>query len=369
MIYLRPEDLETFARDLLTAAGAREQDAAIQARQLLWASLRGHDTHGVGHLPLYAMMYLGQDPFGVGLPPVNTAGSWEVLRESVSTAAIDGKGCPGQVVTYRAAELAIQKAHETGVGAVTVSNMTHNGSLGYYAEMAADADCLGIVLTNSGAMSPPFGGAERMLGTNPVAIAVPGNEEGPLVVDMATTAISIFGALGFAGSGQAFPPRTVLNDDGDFTSDTSEFALGRGTDPKGSLANLSGDHKGYAIQLAIEMIAGLLAGRCTGNDAIATTYVSTFVLALHVPAFQDRSEFLDSVDVRLRAIRASRKSQENGEILIPGDRGLRTEAVRRQTGIPINDQYWAPMEALAAKLGVALPQVLDGSEVAKVSAS
>ncbi|UNB52160.1 Ldh family oxidoreductase [Mycolicibacterium sp. YH-1] len=361
MIRLRPEDLEDFACNLLIKAGAREEDAAIQARQLLWASLRGHDSHGVGHLPLYAMMYLGEDPFGVGLPPVNTTGDWEVTRESASAASIDGKGCPGQVVTYHAAELAIRKAQETGVGGVTVSNMTHNGSLGYYAEMATQADCIGIVLTNSGAMSAPFGGADRMLGTNPVAIAVPGDEEGPLVIDMATTAISIFGALGLAGSGQAFPPRTVLDDNGDFTADTKEFALGRGSDPKGSLANLSGDHKGYAIQLAVEMIAGLLAGLCTGNDSMRTTLVSSFVLALHVPAFQDRDAFLHSVDSRLRAIRSSRKNNADGEILIPGDRGFRTEAERRQSGIPILDAYWAPMEGLARKLGVELPQALNAS--------
>lgn len=354
------ERLSVLCRDLFRSAGAAEADAAAITDSLMWATLRGHDTHGVGHLPLYLGMFL-EDPM---LGELNKSGDFKVVGEGPSTVAIDGNRCVGQRVCLEATRLVMGKARETGVGLATVSAATHNGALGFFVSQIAEQDMIGVALACSGAACAPYGGVDRMLGTNPLAYAVPALEEPMVVADMATSATTWLGVFGVLASGDPFPEGWILDDEGRPTTDRSRFSPGTGPysdrPPLGSLASLGGAHKGFALQLGVELIGGVLAGLTTGNDVMGERAgdarkrlsLPTTILAIDIARFQNPESFKGRVDERLRELRASRRSPGVDRILIPGERGAGIEQARRREGVPISDRYWEAIAGFAARVGV-----------------
>jgi len=345
------EQFRDFSNRMFEAAGATAREARTVTESLLFASLRGHDTHGVGHMPLYIESYLGTGNFGLNKSAKPT------VNETPATYAINADGGQGQQACLEATEKVIEKAKQTGIAAATVGNNTHNGALSYYVDKIAQNDMIGIAFTCSGACTPPWGGTERILGTNPIAFGIPAGEEFPIIIDMSTSAATWMGLLPKIMHGGPLPEGWVLDDDGEPTTDPDKFTMPRQDGVRGAMNNMAGNHKGYAIQLAVEMLGGILPWLMTSNEAMGTGRLTTpmFIIAINVSFFQDIEAFKRKVDQRIREIKNSKKKQGVEEILIPGERGFRLQEQRLREGVPIAENYWALISELAEKLNVPLP--------------
>lgn len=346
-----------FSNRLFQAAGANADEARIVTESLLFASLRGHDSHGAGHMPLYVQNYMGTGTFAI-----NKNAKPRIVKETPATVALDADGGLGQKVCMDATEMVIQKAKNTGIAAATVGNNTHNGALSYYVDRIAQEDMIGLAFTCAGACTPPWGGLDRMLGTNPLGVGIPAGKEYPIVIDMATSAATWMGLLPKLMSGGPLPAGWIQDDEGNPTTDSSNFTTPQagGGEVHGAIANMAGNHKGYAIQLAVEMLGGILPWLMTGNEALQHGRLTTpmFIIAINVSFFQDVDAFKAKVDERIREIKNSRKRKGADEIFLPGERGFRLQEQRMKDGIPIPDAYWGQIKELAEQLKVGLPELV-----------
>jgi LDH2 family malate/lactate/ureidoglycolate dehydrogenase len=343
---------------LFSAAGASTSDGQAATESLLWASLRGHDSHGSGHLPIYVRGYMGGGRFG----KVNGHGTPLVLRETDSTFVIDADWTLAQKAMMTAVEMAIEKARSAGVAACTLCHTGHTGALGYYTNRIVDNDMIGMIFSCSGAASAPYGGAERMLGTHPMSIGIPAGAEPPIIVDMATSSTTWLGIERVLGAGGSIPDGLVLDDDGEPTTDpTKFFGAPSSREQRGTMASFGRDHKGYAIQLAVEMLGGILPALMTGNEVWleGRLQVPALIVVVNVSGFQDVDDFKRMVDSRIRQIKASRRANGAGEIYLPGEKGFRTKEIRAREGIPVPDEDWEQIEELATELNVELTPYLE----------
>ena len=236
--------LAAFCTAVLERVDVPREHAETVARSLLAANLRGVDTHGMTRLPIYV------ERLRAGL--INGRVSGTVVAEGPTTAVFDGENGLGQVVGTKGMQLAIAKAESAGVGFVTVRNSNHYGTAAYYAMMALAHDMIGVSITNSPPLMAPWGGRKGFLGTNPLSIAVPAGEERPFVFDMATSVVARGAVILAAKRGDAIPPTWAMNKDGEPTTD-AKAAL------EGAVLPLGG-HKGFGLAMAIDILAGVLAG-------------------------------------------------------------------------------------------------------------
>lgn len=349
------EQFRKLSMDLFAAAGATEDEARAATESLVFASLHGHDTHGAGHIPLYINMYLGVGPFAGS---VLKGAQVTIVKESPATVSIDANWSLGQKVAMDATRMVIEKARNSGIAAATIQRCSHTGALGYFVHEIVQNDMIGMAFTCAAAVSPPWGGTQRMLGTNPLSIGVPAGQEPPLLIDMATSANTWAGIGPLLAKGGPLPEGILLDNNGEPTTDPRYFTRGVGPDVQGAMQNMGGGHKGYAIQLAVEMLGGIWPALMSGNENFATGKFNnpTSIIAINVSFFQDINAFKAKMDSRIRELKGSRKKQGVEEILIPGERGARVREKRLKEGIPIIDHYWQEIAELAEKLNVPLPQ-------------
>lgn len=323
------------ARSLCLAAfaevGLPPDQAEICTDCVLFASLRGLDTHGI--VTEFAGI-LNNVRRGNILPNPNVA----VVNETETTAVLRGGGAAGPVIGVRAMDLAIAKAREHGLGAVTAFNCHHFGAASFYPTRALAHGMFGLTMCNAGAVVAPYGGARPVHGTNPLAYAVPAGEEGPIVMDMATSAAAhgqIFKAL---RHGQSIPLGWALDAEGRPTTDPA--AGGRG------ILLPFGGHKGYAIGLLVDVLTGALAGSTIGrsvdqrNTTPESGGQSFFMLAVDVAHFVPLEVFTARVDQLIREVHATPPAEGFAEVLVPGDLERRQEEVRRREGIPLYPEDW-----------------------------
>ena len=350
------EVLQEFTVRLLALAGVPAEDAELAAEVLLAADLRGIDSHGVARLRGYFDILRGGQ--------VNPAPELRVVRETLTTATVDGDNGLGLVVGPRANEIAMDKALEAGSGWVAVRNTNHFGIAGYYVLRALERDLIGWAMTNSSALVAPLFGVGRMLGTNPLAIAFPGDEEPPIVVDFATSAVA-FGKIEIARRmGLPIPEGWAIDVHGRPATDPQAVYDGGALLPVGSTRELGG-HKGYALAMAVDVLSGVLSGANWGPFAPAFAIeqrpagsvgegIGHFFGALRIDGFIDPDEFKRQVDHLVRTFRATPAAPGTGGPLIPGDPEREAEVVRRRDGIPLIPPVAADLEALAAETGVPL---------------
>jgi len=351
------------SRTLLTAAGASAEDAAVIADSVRWATLRGNESHGVDHLPMYVRMYAHPE----APPRVNRAGTYEITRQGDAVVTIDGHGCAGQRVLRDAAALVARRAAVGGVALATTIRTTHHGALGYALEPILERDMIGLIFAGSGAATPAFGGTDRKLGTNPIAIGVPAGDREPIIIDMATSASTWLGLLDIWRTDADIPEGLILDGDGNPTTDRSGFVFGfrsQDGEPKGALSTIGNSHKGYALQLAVEMLGGILPALISGNEVGTDGYVSALVIAIRVGAVQDATAFKERVDRRLEELKRSVRKAGVEEIWIPGERGFATSARRSADGIPIGEAEWGRLERVASEVGVDLAPFTQAAEPA-----
>jgi uncharacterized oxidoreductase len=339
---LDPTQLEARATRIFTAMGAPAGDAAWIATLLIRANLRGHDSHGVIRIPQYwEAVKKGQvDPKS----PVT------VTAETPALVRLDGGGGFGQVVARRGMEMAIAKATAGGLSAASMSRTSHVGRLADYAEMAAAAGLVGMLWANCvhGLNVAPWGGAARRLGTNPHAVGIPGSTGPAMVLDFATSVVAEGKMRVKRNRKQPAPPGWFVDAQGRPATDPEIFY----GDPPGALLT-SGDHKGYGLSLAVEILGGILSGTGPAGPPPGVFANGTLMICVDVARFLPLPEFHRQVASLFGWVKSAPLAQGSTEILIPGEPEARLEAERRAHGIAIEDQTWSQIEATAAELGVA----------------
>jgi LDH2 family malate/lactate/ureidoglycolate dehydrogenase len=332
------ERLHEFSRRVFVHVGVPEVDARRAADVLVAADLRGIDSHGVARLHSYfEMLSLGR---------INPRPVVRIVRETLSTATMDGDNGLGLVVGPKANEIAMDKAEAAGSGWVSVRNSNHYGIAGYYVLQALGRDLIGWAMTNSTKLVAPLWGAERMLGTNPIAIAFPGKEEPAIVIDIATSAVAYGKVENAMRHQKPIPQGWAIDRHGRPTTDPRRMIEDGALLPLGSDRERGG-HKGYALAMMVDVLSAVLSGANWGpfappfvlRDEIPNRSVGKglghFFGALRIDAFIDLDEFKRQIDDLIRTLRATRPAPGTGGPLIPGDPEREAEKTRAKRGIPL----------------------------------
>jgi LDH2 family malate/lactate/ureidoglycolate dehydrogenase len=337
--------LEGFVAEAFRAAGLPDGDARSVAELMTRIDLRGLDGHGVFRLPQYIQR--------IRAGGINVNPDIRVARETDATALIDGDNAVGHLAVRKAVEVAMEKAARRGVAWAGTNNSNHAGAASIYAMMPLARDMIGLyVAVGSANHLPPWGGIEMLLSTNPLACAVPGLDEPPVVLDMATTTASYGKVKMAAQRGETMPEGWMIDREGRPLTDAA-----RAED--GFLLPIGG-YKGYGLALIFGLLAGTLNGAAMGRDVIDfnkddTTLTNTgqLIIALDIKAFADVETFKRNVDAVIRTMRDSPTMPGVDAIRVPGEQSDRIAKQRMRDGIPIPPALLANLGALAGELGIA----------------
>jgi len=350
-VYASLAEMREFMRLTFIAAGVPEADSAVCADVLIESDKRGIDSHGVGR---FKPIYLDRIKEGIQ----NVVTNFEVMRESPTTAVVDGHDGMGHVIGVKAMNMAIEKAKQYGMGMIAVRNSTHYGIAGYYALMAAKADMIGFTGTNARPSIAPTFGVENMLGTNPLTIGFPSDEDFPFVIDCATS-ISQRGKIEhYARINKTMPEGWVLDSKGAPVTDP-QVALKGLTDGSCALAPLGGigeelaGYKGYGYATVVEVLSAALQGgnflKALGGTAadgsLQPYHLGHFFMAIDINAFIDPAEFKKITGDILRELRASHKAEGKERIYTAGEKEYLACLERNKAGIPLNPAVRASLES------------------------
>ncbi len=331
--------------DLLVAVGSPRPASALVADVLVRASLVGHDSHGVMRLPSYVDL--------VETGRVRPAAEPRVIAEHGCTAVLEGQGGWGPVVAKRAMDMAIARGQQTGMAAVAVRGCSHVGRVGEYVEMAARRDMIGLAFVNSyggGESVVPWGGRDRRLTPNPVAFAAPGGSA-PLVLVDVTTSVLPEGKVRWAfQNGAPLPQGCIVDSEGRPATDPGRFY----DDPPGALLPLGGvvGHKGTALAVAAELLAGILSGAGQSGGGSAEVGNGLLFMAMDIAAFVPLAQFVADVERLRRWVKSSRPAPGFSEVLFPGEPEEIAYRQRRREGIPVRSELWQWICAKAESLRV-----------------
>ncbi len=350
-VYLTVDILRNFMKDVFVGLGVCEEDATICADVLIASDLRGINSHGVQRLKLY----YDRVKAGIQSPITDIT----IVRETQTTARLDAGHGMGHVAAYRAMEMAIKKAKEYGTGAVSVGNSTHFGIAGYYPLMAIKKEMIGIAMTNARPAIAPTFGAENMMGTNPLTIGIPTDEEFPFLIDCATS-ISQRGRIEvLSRTNSPAPAGWVINAEGEPMVDSVEIlgALSKGTAaflPLGGAGEVSGGHKGYGYAAAVEILSAAFWGGPFMKDLTLDkgSRLGHFLMAIDVASFIEAETFKKVAGSICRALRSSRKAPGQHRIYTAGEKEYEMEQKRRREGIPIGRSIQQDILAMQEELGL-----------------
>jgi len=336
------EQLTSFAADVLTAGGLDSREAGVAARWIVYANLRGVDSHGVVRLIQYS------DSLAQG--EVNPRPAVTEQRGTGPWALIDAGGGYGFAPAIRAAELAAELAADHGLGLVGVRNSHHFGMAASYAERVAELGSIGIVSTNGTRVMAMPGALEVVAGNNPLAIAVPRRPPNrPLISDMAMTA-SAYGKIRLAAAeGRELPAGWALDSQGLPTTDPVVALAAAMLTPMGG-------HKGFALAVVLEALTGVLTGSPFGSEASGHLHHGGgnghLMVAIRTDLFLPRSAFEERLEAMLAEILAAPVREGSAPIRLPGDPELAWLAERRRQGVPISLDLLRQLDELGARLGV-----------------
>ncbi len=335
--------LRAIGEALLVAAGTPPEEAAIVMRHCIDANLAGHDSHGIIQIPTY----IDRVKAGHIVP----GAPWTIVQESPTTTVVDGHWGFGYVANERAMRLTIEKARTANVAAATVFRQGHIGRLASYPLMAAREGMIGLITADSG-RSPkhvaPYGGREARLGTNPISIAVPSDLDGPLFLDMATSAVAAGKVSLAAARGQDIPEGWILDRDGNPTTDPKQLRQG------GALLPLGGSegYKGTGLAVMVEILCGLLTGLGFGIEPSGRHNDGCFMAVFNVSAFRPLASFKAEVAEFARWLKSTPPSAGSPGVFYPGELEHLREVERRRDGIAVEDATWAKLCELAAGYGI-----------------
>jgi ureidoglycolate dehydrogenase (NAD+) len=344
---IRAEALQALAAGIFSHAGVAPDEATLWARVLVWANLRGVDSHGVLRIPRYLELLAKGE---IGARP-----TMRLLRESGAIALLDADRAPGPVGMTRAMEIAIARARETHVGWCVARNITHAGAVGYYALQAAEAGMVGMVMTASVPLMAYHGSRGPVVSTNPIAIAVPAGRREPLLLDMATATVALGKIQNARNAGRKIPEGWGLDAEGRATTDPAEVA---------TLTPMAGP-KGSGLSLMIECLASLVAGNpviAPALGGVGGTNMNGTAIALDVAAFGPADRFGRDVDALAEAVAAQPPTPGTDRLLLPGDRGQAEAGRRTLAGIPLPPGTLKQLQVAAAAAGLEMPALHAGSD-------
>ena len=339
---VRVDNLKGYVVAVCEQLGLTAEGARVMADTLVEADLRNVHTHGVNALTGYARRVQG----GGANPRPNV----RVVKDALGIAVVDGDAGLGQVVAHFAMEKAIERAGKTGIGAVVARNSSHFGAAAYYAAMALQHDMIGFATTSAGNRIAPIGGRTPVVGNNPLAWAIPSDQEQPILLDMAQSVVAA-GKLGMAArKGERIPFGWALDQDGRPTDD-----------PKAGSAGLLvpiGGPKGFGLAVVMDVLCGALSGAAFGRQLARThrpdapSQIGHFFMAIDVGQFVPADQFKARVDQMIRDIKASEPAEGTRELFLPGEMEWNAKRARLERGIPMLTSIVDDLERLAADLGL-----------------
>jgi L-2-hydroxycarboxylate dehydrogenase (NAD+) len=344
-VLVQLEALQAFIAAALRSVGLSDSDAAKVAGLMAQADLQGSDGHGVIRLAPYVKR--------IRAGGMNPRPQMRVVHERAASAVIDGDNGMGHLVVSRAVELAIKKARSSGVAWVGVRASNHAGPASLYARMPIEHDMIGLYFAVGNANHlPPWGGAEMLLSTNPVAVGIPTAQEPPVVLDMATTVAAYGKVKAKAKAGELMPEGWMIDRQGRPLTDPQRA-------DEGFLLPIGG-HKGYGLALIVGLLAGTLQGAAMGRDVIdfnkdfvSKTNTGQAMLVIDLRAFGEPAQFKAAVDRVVRDLRTSERLDGVERIWLPGEQSHLRREQYRVHGIPLSAGVVADLAALATELGIA----------------
>lgn len=330
--------LYIFSKNIFQKIGCSIADAETASKVLLSADLRGIDSHGIARLVGYVRLW--------EIKRVNSSPAIKIIHETPSTAVVDGDRGLGLVVAPYAMNVAIEKAIKVGTGWVSVQNSNHFGIGAYHAMMALPHDMIGIAMTNASALVAPTFSKQRMLGTNPIAVAIPAGKEQPFVADFATTTAANGKLEILQRKNQPAPLGWVQTKNGDPSTNANELKEG------GSLLPLGGDrehgsHKGFMLGSIVDIFSGILSGANYGPwvppfpsylpmpENMPGKGVGHFLGAMRIDAFRTADEFKTNMDNWIQAFKKAIPVDGIDQVTIPGEPEIEMEKERMLNGIPL----------------------------------
>ncbi len=349
--------LYEFTKTILQKIGCSEKDATTATKVLLSADLRGIDSHGIARLSGYVRLW--------DVKRVNSTPELKIIHETPSTAVVDGDSGLGLVVAPYAMQVAIDKAKNVGTGWVSVQNSNHFGIAGYHAMMALEHDMIGIALTNASPLVAPTFSIERLLGTNPICVAIPAGDEPPFDADMATTTAANGKLEILQRKSGVAPLGWIQTKEGKQSTDPHELKAG------GALLPLGGDrehgsHKGYALGAIVDIFSAVLSGANYGPwvppfpayvpmpDEQPGKGIGHFFGAMRIDAFRPADDFKKNMDKWIKRFRSAKTIDNEKKVLIPGDPEREMETERMKNGIPLLKPVIDDLKFLSEKFAVDL---------------
>lgn len=349
--------LQSFTRSVLECIGCSSEDAKVAAEVLLSADLRGIDSHGVARLSGYVRLWEAKR--------INPVPDVRIVHETPSTAVVDGDAGLGLVVAPRAMKIAIEKARTAGTGWVSVRNSNHFGIAGYHAMKPLESDMIGMAMTNASPLVAPTFSTERLLGTNPIAVAIPAGRQPAFVADFATTTAANGKLEILQRKGQDAPLGWIQKKNGQPSTNAHELKEGGALVPLGSDAD-HGSHKGYCLGAWVDIFSAVLSGANYGpwvppfvsflappSDPVGSG-IGHFFGAMRVDAFRPAQEFKDHMDNWIERFRGAVPVEGQPRVLIPGDPEREMAAERIKSGIPVNEKVLEDLKVLSKKFSVLL---------------
>lgn len=348
--------LREFAIKVFKKMQCSDKDAVLAADVLLQADLRGVDSHGVARLSGYVRLWEAGR--------INTQPSIKTIHETPSTAVVDGNRGLGLIVAPAAMLIAIEKAELCGTGWVAVKNSNHFGIAGYHSMMALKHDMIGISMTNASPLVAPTFSTERLLGTNPICVAIPAGKQPPFVADFATTTAANGKLEILQRKNEDAPLGWVQTKEGNTTTNANGVKEGGALIPLGSDRE-HGSHKGFSLGAWVDIFSGVLSGANYGpwvppfvsflapaSDPVGEG-IGHFVGAMRLDAFRPKEDFMKHMDNWIARFRSAKTVAGQERVIIPGDPEREQESIRSKKGIPLNEKVVADLKEVGEKLNVA----------------
>lgn len=346
-LILPAASIKNFILQGLQAVNVPVEDAGAVADAMVYAHLRGFDTHGLPCLPGYIECLLEER--------INTRPQLQIEMPSAWTATIDADNGLGAVAATKGMQLALKNAETIGIGAVTIKRSNHFGAAGAFARMALQQDCIGIIFSNAAAATAPFGATEAYLGTNPMAIAVPAGKKADYLLDMATSEGSRKKVRKALAEKTSLPAGWALDQDGNPT-----------TEPAKALEGVMlpfGGPKGSAIALLADILSGVLSGAQFGNQVLSVFSnqqrecgTGHFLLAMKISSFMPIDDFKQRMDEELEAITKLKPAKGFAAVSYPGERENRVYLERTRLGVPLTQQILVDMNKISKHLNISTLQ-------------
>jgi L-2-hydroxycarboxylate dehydrogenase (NAD+) len=349
------DTLFAFSKAIFLQIGCSGESAAEASRVLLSADLRGIDSHGIARLSGYVRLWKAGR--------VNAQPKLVVIHETPSTAVVDGDAGLGLVVAPYAMKVAMEKARIAGSGWVSVQNSNHFGIAGIHAMMGLEEDMIGIAMTNASPLVAPTFSTERLLGTNPIAIAIPAGEQPPFVMDMATTTAANGKLEILQRKNLAAPEGWIQDQYGKVSTNQHEIKNGGALLPLGGTRE-QGSHKGYALGGVVDIFSAILSGANYGPwvppfvsflpvaDDLPGKGIGHFFGAMRIDAFRPATDFKQHMDQWITRFRNAETVAGAEHVVIPGDPEREMEAERQVNGIPLLETVVKDLSELAEAFGL-----------------